>query len=50
MPGLDATAENGLERGFLRLKHDGPAGEAQPFLAGDLCHGAFGGKISIQNA
>ena len=43
------AVEDGFERLLLGLEHDGPAGEAQSFFAGDFCDCPFRGEVAVKN-
>ncbi len=45
----DAAGKDRFHRGFFGVKHPRAAGEGEPLLAADLCHGAFGGKVAVKD-
>jgi hypothetical protein len=46
---LDLAVEDALQRLFFGSKHDGAAGEAQAFLAGDLSRPRPRGEVAAQD-
>ena len=46
---LDRAVEDGFERLLLGLEHDGLAGEALAFLAGNFCDRAVGGEVAVED-